>query len=84
VDPAAGADIPGPWFATIASNVGTWMQNVGASLMTTLSPSPLIIVMVQAATSLAEGLLRHDVGDRFTVESAGTKPSAVRRRRSRS
>jgi arsenate reductase len=27
---------------------------------------------------MAEGLLRHDAGDRFTVESAGTKPSAVR------
>jgi arsenate reductase len=27
---------------------------------------------------MAEGLLRHDAGDRFTVESAGTKPSTVR------
>jgi MFS family permease len=46
------------WFATIASNIGTWMQNVGASwLMTTLSPSPLIIAMVQAATSLPVFLL---------------------------
>jgi arsenate reductase len=27
---------------------------------------------------MAEGLLRHDAGDRFTVESAGTKPSIVR------
>jgi arsenate reductase len=27
---------------------------------------------------MAEGLLRHDAGDRFTVGSAGTKPSAVR------
>ena len=27
---------------------------------------------------MAEGLLRHDAGDRFTVESAGTKPSSVR------
>ena len=27
---------------------------------------------------MAEGLLRHDAGDRFEVESAGTKPSRVR------
>jgi arsenate reductase len=27
---------------------------------------------------MAEGLLRHDAGDCFTVESAGTKPSTVR------
>ena len=27
---------------------------------------------------MAEGLLRHDAGDRFEVESAGTRPSHVR------
>jgi arsenate reductase len=27
---------------------------------------------------MGEGLLRHDAGDRFEVESAGTKPSIVR------
>jgi len=31
-----------------------------------------------ARSQMAEGLLRHDAGDRFTVESAGTKPCAVR------
>jgi arsenate reductase len=31
-----------------------------------------------ARSQMAEGLLRHDAGDRFTVESAGTKPSVVR------
>ena len=31
-----------------------------------------------ARSQMAEGLLRHDAGDRFTVESAGTKPTAVR------
>src|SRR5205085_12015701 len=41
------------WIASVASNVGTWFQNVGASwLMTTLSPSPALVAMVQAATSL--------------------------------
>ena len=31
-----------------------------------------------ARSQMAEGLLRHDAGDRFEVESAGTKPSLVR------
>jgi arsenate reductase len=31
-----------------------------------------------ARSQMAEGLLRHDAGGRFTVESAGTKPSTVR------
>ena len=31
-----------------------------------------------ARSQMAEGLLRHDAGDRFTVESAGTKPTNVR------
>ena len=31
-----------------------------------------------ARSQMAEGLLRHDAGDHFTVESAGTKPSLVR------
>ena len=31
-----------------------------------------------ARSQMAEGLLRHDSGDRFQVESAGTKPGRVR------
>ena len=31
-----------------------------------------------ARSQIAEGLLRHDAGDRFEVFSAGTKPSYVR------
>ena len=31
-----------------------------------------------ARSQMAEGLLRHDAGDRFDVASAGTKPSRVR------
>ena len=31
-----------------------------------------------ARSQMAEGLLRHDAGQRFDVESAGTKPSSVR------
>ena len=31
-----------------------------------------------ARSQMAEGLLRHDAGERFDVESAGTKPGVVR------
>ncbi|WP_420335314.1 MFS transporter [Roseibium sp.] len=41
------------WTATVVSNVGTWMHDVGAGwLMTTLSPSPVMVSLVQAATTL--------------------------------
>lgn len=40
------------WIATIVSNVGTWMHDVGASwLMTSLSADPLMVALVQAATT---------------------------------
>lgn len=41
------------WLASLGSNIGTWMQNVGAAwLMTSLSPSPLYVALVQTATYL--------------------------------
>src|SRR5258706_7953503 len=41
------------WIAALVSNVGSWMQNVGAAwAMTSLSPSPLMVALVQTATSL--------------------------------
>ncbi|MBV6631927.1 MAG: MFS transporter [Alphaproteobacteria bacterium] len=41
------------WVATVVSNIGTWMHDVGAAwLMTELSPSPAIVSLVQAATTL--------------------------------
>ncbi len=46
------------WIAALVSNVGTWMQDVGASwLMTSLTTSPLLIALVQAATTLPVFLL---------------------------
>jgi MFS family permease len=41
------------WTATLISNIGTWMHDVGAGwLMTTLNPSPAVVTLVQAATTL--------------------------------
>ncbi|MTH62417.1 MFS transporter [Paracoccus litorisediminis] len=41
------------WLSTVVSNIGTWMNDVGAGwLMTSLAPSPQIVAMVQAATTL--------------------------------
>jgi MFS family permease len=41
------------WIAAVVSYTGTWMQNLGAAwLMTTLTMSPLMVGLVQAAASL--------------------------------
>ena len=41
------------WIASVVSYVGTWMQNVGAGwLMTQLTMSPLMVSLVQAASTL--------------------------------
>jgi MFS family permease len=51
------------WIATIASNVGTWIQDVGAAwLMTTLAPSPMMVALVRAANSLPLFLLALPAG----------------------
>lgn len=51
------------WIATIVSNVGTWMHDVGAAwLMTTLSSSPLMVALVQSATQLPVFLLALPAG----------------------
>jgi MFS family permease len=46
------------WIASVASNVGTWMQEVGAAwLMTSLTASPLHVTLIQAGSSLPMFLL---------------------------
>ena len=43
----------GIWLAAVISYSGTWMQNVGAAwLMTTMTMSPLMVGLVQAAMSV--------------------------------
>ncbi len=49
--------------AALVSNIGTWMQNVGAAwLMTSLSPSPLLVALIQTASSLPILLLALPAG----------------------
>src|SRR6266852_3291753 len=41
------------WIATVVSNIGTWMQDVGESwLMTSLTPSPVLVALVETFGSL--------------------------------
>jgi predicted MFS family arabinose efflux permease/quinol monooxygenase YgiN len=41
------------WIATVVANVGTWMYNAGAGwLMTSLNTDPLVVSLVQIATTL--------------------------------
>jgi len=40
------------WIATVVSNIGTWMHDVGAAwLMMTLTSDPFMVAMIQAATA---------------------------------
>lgn len=51
------------WIATIVSNIGTWMQDVGAGwLMTSLSSSPSLVALVEAADSIPVMLLALPAG----------------------
>src|SRR5258707_11463340 len=53
----------GLWIATIVSNIGTWMHEVGAGwLMTSLSSSPSMVALVEAADSLPVMLLALPAG----------------------
>src|SRR5436190_2391694 len=41
------------WIATVVSNIGTWMQDVGESwLMTSLTTSPILVALVETAGTL--------------------------------
>src|SRR6266404_392675 len=51
------------WVATVASNLGSWMQDVGESwLMVSLTASPILIALVETAGSLPTVLLALPAG----------------------
>jgi MFS family permease len=53
VDPFRHAAFTVLWTATVVSNIGTWMSNAASGwLMTSLNPDPLIVSLVQVATTL--------------------------------
>ena len=52
-----------PWIASVVSNIGSWMQDVGESwLMTSLSPSPLLVALIETAGSLPVVLIALPAG----------------------
>ena len=51
------------WVASFVSNIGTWMQNVGAvGLMTELTASPVLVALLQTASALPVFLLSLPAG----------------------
>src|SRR5205809_2207878 len=51
------------WISDVVSNIGTWMHDSAAAwLMTLLAPSPLMVSLVQAATTLPLFLLELPAG----------------------
>src|SRR2546428_8799949 len=51
------------WIASVASYIGTWMQDVGeAWLMTSLTTSPILVALVETAGSLPVVLLALPAG----------------------
>src|SRR5215470_18721285 len=51
------------WIATVASNIGTWMEDVGESwLMVSLTTSPILVALVETFGSLPIVLLALPAG----------------------
>ncbi|MGI9287010.1 MAG: MFS transporter, partial [Pseudomonadales bacterium] len=51
------------WMATLVSNTGSWMHDIGAGwLMTSLAPTPVMVALVQTATTLPVFLLAMPAG----------------------
>ena len=64
------------WFASLAANVGTWFQNVGGVwLMTSFTSSPLLIALMQTATTLPVFLVGLPAG--ALADHQGSSPPTV-------
>jgi MFS family permease len=51
------------WIANVVSNIGTWMHDVGAGwLMTSLTNSPVMVALIQTATTLPVFILAVPAG----------------------
>ena len=63
LSPLAGSVFRVLWIASIASNLGTWMQDVGESwLMVSFTKSPVLVALVETAGSLPVVLLALPAG----------------------
>jgi MFS family permease len=61
--PFRHASFTAVWIATIVSNIGGWMSGTASSwLMTSLSPDPFVVSLVQVASSLPMFLLAIPAG----------------------
>ena len=66
------------WIASLATNLGTWLQNVAAGwLMTGMTPSPLMAALVQAATTLPVFLLALPAGALADVIDRRRRPGSL-------
>ena len=62
-DPLRHAGFRLLWLGSVSANTGTWMQSVGAAwLMTELTRSPLLVALVQSATTLPTFLVALPAG----------------------
>src|SRR5215471_14845461 len=63
LSPLAGSVFRVLWIATIVSNLGSWMQDVGESwLMVSFTKSPILVALVETAGSLPVVLLALPAG----------------------
>ena len=63
LNPLAGPVFRVLWIATIASNLGTWMQDVGeAWLMVSFTKSPILVALIETAGSFPVVLLALPAG----------------------
>src|SRR5580658_5622917 len=64
--------------ATAATLLFRWLAPQKETPMPAKQRILILCTGNSARSQMAEGLLRHDAGDRFDVQSAGTRPSHVR------
>jgi MFS family permease len=86
-EPLRGAVFRNLWLASFAANIGMWMNDVTAAwVMTSLTTSPVMVAMVQTASTLPvfllglpSGALADIVDRRQSPLAAGQTPKPLSR-----